>query len=125
MRQILIVDDEPAVLKATMRVLERYIPDVRVNAASTGDDALILIEANEYDLVISDVTMPDMNGFELQERVRALPDRSKLADKFIFYSGGTPEPDMQERLQKAPYKIIKGSPIAVLTDITATVLRLQ
>ncbi len=123
MRQILVVDDNAAVLKATMKLLERTFADARINAATTGDDAIVLIEAGDYDVVVSDVEMPDMNGFALQDQVRTLPGREKLADRFIFHTGGASTRDLEERLQKASFNIRKGAVgelIAAVRTVLAT-----
>ncbi len=68
-RTILLVDDEKLVLNATTKVLEAG--GYRVRAVSNGADAMAVLDAPEPDisLVVSDITMPGMNGIEL---VRAL-----------------------------------------------------
>jgi two-component system response regulator MprA len=71
---ILVVDDEPAVRQALARAfaLERY----RVSLASDGPEALELIEANPYDAIVLDVSMPQMSGIELCRRMREAGDRT-------------------------------------------------
>jgi response regulator RpfG family c-di-GMP phosphodiesterase len=58
--KILIVDDEPNVLKALTRLLKQYEP---VTAIS-GEEALLLAEEHKFDLVISDYRMPGINGID-------------------------------------------------------------
>jgi serine phosphatase RsbU (regulator of sigma subunit) len=65
--RILVVDDDPAMLRAVERVLA---PHHAVAAAGGGTEALRLAEASEPDLVILDVHMPGMDGFELLGRLR-------------------------------------------------------
>src|SRR6266566_9661541 len=68
---ILVVDDNPdklGLLEMTLR-LAGY--DVRT--AADGVEALAAIESYPPDLVITDVMMPKMNGYELAERIRANP----------------------------------------------------
>jgi two-component system, OmpR family, response regulator MprA len=71
---ILVVDDEPAVRQALARAfaLERY----RVSLASDGPEALELIEANPFDAIVLDVSMPQMSGIELCRRLREAGDRT-------------------------------------------------
>jgi two-component system, OmpR family, response regulator MprA len=71
---ILVVDDEPAVRQSLARAfaLERY----RVSLASDGQEALELIEANAYDAIVLDVSMPQMSGIELCRRLRDAGDRT-------------------------------------------------
>jgi signal transduction histidine kinase/ActR/RegA family two-component response regulator len=68
---ILIVEDEPVILHVTQRVVRAF--GYRVLAASSARAALALLEshAGPIDLLLTDVVMPEMNGRELAERVRA------------------------------------------------------
>ena len=62
MRHILWVDDEIDLLKPHLLVLEDK--GYRVDAITNGDDALILIERNNYDLLLLDEQMPGRSGLE-------------------------------------------------------------
>ncbi|WP_312033957.1 response regulator transcription factor [Actinoplanes sp. TBRC 11911] len=67
--RILVVDDEPnisALLSATLRLVEF---DVRV--AETGHSALAVIEEFDPDLVVLDVMLPDLDGFDVAKRLRS------------------------------------------------------
>ncbi|WP_189170619.1 response regulator transcription factor [Pilimelia anulata] len=67
--RVLVVDDEPnicALLAATLRLVEF---DVRV--AGTGTDALAEVEDFDPDLIVLDVMLPDLDGFEVAQRIRA------------------------------------------------------
>lgn len=67
---VLFVEDEPSVLKPGVRALEQA--GYRVLAAGTAREALALAAtAPDIDLLITDVVMPEMNGKELCERLRA------------------------------------------------------
>jgi CheY-like chemotaxis protein len=70
LRKVLVVDDDPVVGKSFHRVLSKdkgYIVITAQNAA----EALERLREQEYDLVVTDIKMPGMNGVELAERVRA------------------------------------------------------
>ena len=67
--RVLVVDDEPnisALLTATLRLV-----DFEVRVAETGNRALIAIEEFDPDLVVLDVMLPDLDGFEVTRRLRA------------------------------------------------------
>lgn len=69
-KHILVVDDS-----LTTRILERNIlkaAGYKVTVADNGLEALTKIVAEYFDLIISDVEMPEINGFELTERLREL-----------------------------------------------------
>ena len=66
---VLVVDDEQIVLKSCERVL---VPEgYGVNTASSAEEAIGLLDKNTYDLIITDLKMPGMNGLEFMAKVRA------------------------------------------------------
>ena len=68
--KILTVDDEEKILKSLRRLLKNL--EVDVLAASSGPEALALIEKQEISLIISDQRMPGMNGVELLEKAKKI-----------------------------------------------------
>ena len=68
---ILIVDDNPDKLGLLEAALS--LAGYNVTTATDGDEALAAIESYQPDLVITDVMMPRMNGYELAQRIRANP----------------------------------------------------
>ncbi len=65
---VLVVDDEQIILKSCERIL---IPeDYGVNTAISAEEAIGLLEKNTYDLIITDLKMPGMNGLEFMKKVR-------------------------------------------------------
>ncbi|HVO40974.1 MAG TPA: response regulator [Aggregatilineales bacterium] len=71
MAQILIVDDDPSLLKL-VGLLMNKLPAQTLSAAN-GKTALDLISSARPDLVILDLMLPDMDGFEILRRIRAQP----------------------------------------------------
>jgi two-component system KDP operon response regulator KdpE len=65
---ILVIDDEPQILRALRTILTAR--HFRVTVASRGNDGLTLAAAQPPDLVILDLSLPDMDGFEVCERLR-------------------------------------------------------
>jgi diguanylate cyclase (GGDEF)-like protein len=68
---ILVVDDNPDKLHLIEAALS--LAGYQVTTASDGVEALAAIESYQPDLVITDVMMPRMNGYELAQRIRANP----------------------------------------------------
>ncbi len=95
--RVLIVDDEPIVARAAVRVLAGY--DVLV--VNSGAEALRLFDSGErYDAVLCDLMMPQMTGMELHARVSAsAPD---LAARFVFITGGAFTDAASEFLRTTP-----------------------
>jgi CheY-like chemotaxis protein len=65
--RVLVVDDEPAIGRALARLLERDLHHVVV--VGRGEDALHLLLSERFDVILCDVTMPEMTGIELYERL--------------------------------------------------------
>lgn len=79
---ILVVDDDPALLGAVVRILERG--GHSVVATSSSVEALRLAEEKgAFDLLVSDVVMPEMNGLELARELR----RQGIVDQVLLMSG--------------------------------------
>src|SRR5262245_37778389 len=68
-RRILVADDEPDVCEALSRLLRDMGHEVRT--ASDGDGALSLAREWQPDVVVLDVIMPRVDGFEVARRLRA------------------------------------------------------
>ncbi|WP_300703291.1 hybrid sensor histidine kinase/response regulator transcription factor [Bacteroides sp.] len=65
---VMVVDDNPEILDFLSKILsEEYF----VISALSGEEAVQILEKNKIDLVISDVMMEDMNGFELCEKIKS------------------------------------------------------
>src|SRR5258708_7293369 len=67
--QILVVDDEPAIREACRRTLNGL--GGRVETAETGDEALSLLQAGAFDVVVTDLAMPGtLDGLKLLEEIK-------------------------------------------------------
>jgi PAS domain S-box-containing protein len=69
-KSILVVDDS----RETTEMLTTLLTNegARVASASCGEDALRLVRENKFDLVISDISMPEMDGYQLLQEIRGL-----------------------------------------------------
>ncbi|MBS4051149.1 MAG: response regulator [Methylomonas sp.] len=72
---VLLVDDEPNILKALGRVLKNYT----VTAANSGSEGLAHALGTQFDIVISDYRMPEMDGIAFLEKFMAIqPDAIRI-----------------------------------------------
>ena len=81
-KKVLIVDDEPHIrtlLEQTLEELEDY--DVEIFTAANGKEGLETIQTETPDLVFLDVMMPEMNGYEVCQRVKS---DENLKDTYII-----------------------------------------
>lgn len=74
--KILIVDDE-APIRALMRAT-LSMAGHQVSEASGGEEALAMIKKEKFDLVVLDIMMPVTDGYEVLERIKAMPSRAHL-----------------------------------------------
>ena len=74
---VLIVDDESELRKSVASVLSNTMPEFAFNVheAGNGREALALVEAQDFDLVLMDVRMPEMDGLEALAKIKALDPR--------------------------------------------------
>lgn len=77
---ILVVDDDKANLMVAQKLLSE---EYRVAAVNSGELALKYLEKNEPDLILLDIQMPGLNGFEVMERVMAHEKWCKLSVIFL------------------------------------------
>jgi len=89
---ILVVDDNPDKLQLLKAALT--LAGYRVTTATDGDEALAAIESYQPDLVITDVMMPRMNGYELAQRIRANP-RTKFIPVIMQTAAGRRVEDLR------------------------------
>ena len=107
-RNILVVDDEEFISEIVRGVLERE--GHRVITASNGAAALSLLDSGDYDLILSDIKMPELSGYALYEEVR---NRDKeLANRMIFMTGDMVNNETNEFLQRTGNQYIP-KPFAV------------
>lgn len=75
-RKVLVVDDDEHILRSLAQYLE--LEEFSVRTASGGAEALALVEEEKPDLMVLDVMMPEMDGFEVLENLRRNPETEKL-----------------------------------------------
>jgi len=78
---ILTVDDKPANLLALRKILER--PGLNVVEAASGNEALALLLEYDFALILLDVQMPDMDGFETAELIRGNEETKHIPIIFV------------------------------------------
>jgi two-component system sensor histidine kinase and response regulator WspE len=82
---ILVVDDSHTVREMERRLLVRA--GYQVTTAQNGQEAWNLLRLNDYDLLISDIDMPQMNGIELVSKVRANARLARMPVIILSYKG--------------------------------------
>ena len=89
---ILVVDDEPIVIKSCERVLKQE--GYRVDSALRGKDAMQMMEENIYSLIFTDLKMPEMDGITLIEWIK----KSKPDAGIVVITGYPSQQTIQEAM---------------------------
>jgi signal transduction histidine kinase len=93
---ILVIDDEPAIRLGLAATIRRY--GYSVITAVNGDDGFIKARQSLPDLIVSDVMMPDLNGFEMKQQMSEDPILAPIP--FIFLTARTGNEDRVAGIRK-------------------------
>jgi signal transduction histidine kinase/CheY-like chemotaxis protein len=98
-RELLIVDDDPEMLRLLGQMIASFSPRYRVRLASSGAAALAMLHASPPDAVVLDLLMPDVDGFAVLDEMRrderrgaAMSRRSSRASSRWRRPVGCPSP---------------------------------
>jgi len=92
LKRILVIDDVEIIRESVQDILE--IHDYIVDTAEDGIQGLDKAEKHKPDLIICDVDMPKMNGYQVLERVKENPDLAMVP--FIFLTAKTQQYEVRE-----------------------------
>ena len=79
--KVLVVDDNAMNQEVIVEFLE--LEDYDIDQASDGQEALDMVQANEYDLILMDIMMPVMDGVMATRKIRELEDPAKNSVRII------------------------------------------
>jgi CheY-like chemotaxis protein len=114
---VLVVDDSPDSRELVEYVLRSH--GATVVTAEGAVEALRIVETSPPDVLLSDIGLPDMGGYELLEKIRALEERKRLTENkdvhipaaaITAYTG----PDEIRKSMLAGYRFHIPKPVAVL-----------
>ena len=104
MKKILLVEDEKIARTINKMFLEEigYIPDI----AENGQQALDLAQKNDYDLILMDIGLPDINGIEVTIKIRAWEKtkRTPIVALTAFATEDTKIKCLQVGMEKVVFK---------------------
>ena len=119
-RTVLVVDDEPDLLALLKLIMTR--DGFEVVTATNGQEALECIAARSYDLILTDMRMPGMDGRKLFETVKS--QNPALAHRIVFVTGDTVSADTQAFFNDTGNRwVSKPFNIAQITDTANEVLQ--
>lgn len=106
MPKILIVEDEPAIRRVLKNILTEESESFQLFEAVDGQEALSTIQENDFDLVISDIKMPKMDGVELLEAVKQF----KPEIPFVMISGHGDLETAVDAMRKGAFDYVQKPP---------------
>jgi len=104
-KKILIIEDDKFLAKMLSRMLESHQYDTIL--ASTGKEGLIKASGEEIDLILLDIILPDIDGFDLLETIKK-EEKTKNIPVMIISNLGQPEDMAQGRALGAMDYLIKS-----------------
>ncbi|WP_238397628.1 hybrid sensor histidine kinase/response regulator [Anatilimnocola aggregata] len=115
-RRILVIDDTRAAVYTMGRLLETMGQHVRT--ASSGKEALLHVEREPFDVIISDIGMPEMDGYELAAKLRKHPKACHVV--LVALTGyGQDSDKLQAREAGFDYHLVKPASFDALRDLLA------
>lgn len=90
-KRVLLADDNKMNILLAETVIKKY--NIDIDTALDGKQALHLFENNNYDLILTDIQMPEMGGVELTQRIRKLKNKSKSSIHILAITANVLEED--------------------------------
>jgi CheY-like chemotaxis protein len=119
MAKLMVVDDDPVLLNLIGKLLRRAGHDV--TGANSGEECLTLAARERFDVIVTDVMMPGMDGLELTRRLRADPATRDV--RILVVTSALRGPDADEaRLAGADDSDMKTVNAARLSEKIASLL---
>jgi DNA-binding response OmpR family regulator len=101
-KKILVIEDEPIIRRVCARILAAG--NYAVDIAESGSQASKMIENEDYDICLSDVRLPEMDGMNFYRLLRE--SHPLLAEKTIFMTGDCISTDIKTFLEETGSKCI-------------------
>ncbi len=102
-KKILLVDDEKTTLDTLRLLIERYAPELELVSVDTGDGAAARLAGEKFDLVISDVMRPGLDGPGLHKLVRASAEHAQTPFVFLTAMPLPPPTDARDHVVRKPF----------------------
>ncbi|MEN7548549.1 ATP-binding protein [Rapidithrix thailandica] len=96
--RILVMDDDDFNIMLTQAILKKC--GVQLFIAKNGKEGLRLVHLHPFDIILSDIQMPEMSGVEFIEALRAMPDKEKSELPVVALTANAKQTDLDHYLEK-------------------------
>ena len=104
----LLVDDDAALLSSMARAMKAHKEKVDLVTCDSGIEALVKVGADRPDVLVIDVHMPEVDGFEVLRRLKAQPETRNLA---IVLFTGKPSAELEKKALELGAKALLAKPL--------------
>jgi HAMP domain-containing protein/signal transduction histidine kinase/DNA-binding response OmpR family regulator len=101
-KRLLVVEDNDIERESIVALLDHE--DIELKAVATGEETLAELKSKAYDCVVLDLRLPDMTGFELLEKIQAVPDLATLP--IVVFTGKELSFEEESRLKLMAKSIV-------------------
>lgn len=84
-KKVLIAEDSSVIQNLTKKILQ--IQNYQIFSAKNGVQVLAMLEKEDFDIILMDINMPQMDGMECSEKIRALDDAKKSQIPIVAITG--------------------------------------
>jgi len=102
MKRLLIVEDNEIETKSIVELLQH--DDIEIDTAATGAEALAKLLDKPFDCCVLDLRLPDMNGFELLEKLQAEPTLNEIP--IVVFTGKSLSTEEEQKLKLVAKSIV-------------------
>jgi CheY-like chemotaxis protein len=96
---VLLLEDNPINQILAVNTLQKWMPDIRIDVAGDGKEGISKLKEKNYDLMLVDIQMPEMDGYETTRYIRTQMDVSKKNIPIIALTAGALKEDEQKAIE--------------------------
>jgi CheY-like chemotaxis protein len=119
MKNVLVIDDYKPVLESLSAYLGLFLGDCTIRVAENGKAAMDIIKTVPIDVILTDLEMPGMDGYELMEYTKA---NYPAIPVLVMTGSHSPEAEKRARSIGAAHYVVKPFDVDIMTNLIAAQL---
>jgi CheY-like chemotaxis protein len=94
LKKVLIAEDSSVIQNLTKRILE--VQNYEIYSAKNGLKVLAMVEKEDFDIILMDINMPQMDGMECAQKIRAMENAKKSQIPIVAITGNAKNYSMED-----------------------------